>query len=178
MEKDDGIILLKAVRNTISRRLGNDAIEIDLSKYNQNLGCFVTIKKKGELRGCIGFIEGLGPLSETIPIVAVQAAFCDPRFWPVKEDELKDLKFEISILSKLQKIDNPMDINLGIDGLLLIQGVHHSVFLPQVALETGWSKEEFLQSLSTKAGLGKDSYLQKDTIFKTFQCEVFSENAV
>ena len=117
-------------------------------------GAFVTIMKHGILRGCVGSIIGEKPLYQTIREMAVAAASQDPRFTPLTAGELKDINIEISVLSKPRRIDDIAEIQLGKHGVIVSEGNHQGVFLPQVANETGWSKEEFLSQLcSQKAGL-------------------------
>ncbi len=143
---------------------------------NKDMGVFVTLNKNKELRGCIGNLVGKNPLYLAVRDMAIEAAFSDPRFPPLTLDELKDIVIEISVLSPMRKIDNPDNIRLGIDGVLVRKGFRSGVFLPQVATETGWSKEEFLSNLcSHKAGLLPDAWKDKDTEILTFTAEIFSE---
>ena len=142
----------------------------------KEMGAFVTLNENGNLRGCIGNLVGQGPLYLTVRDMAVEAAVGDPRFSPVTPSELKDIEIEISVLTPLEKIDNPDKINLGVHGVLVKSGLRSGVFLPQVATETGWSKEEFLSTLcSQKAGLPKDAWKDKSTELYIFSAEVFSE---
>ncbi|MDD5665610.1 MAG: AmmeMemoRadiSam system protein A, partial [Candidatus Omnitrophica bacterium] len=137
---------------------------------------FVTLHKRGELRGCIGNIIGRGPLYLTIRDMAVESATGDPRFSKVTLDELKDIDIEISVLSSMKKTDNPDDIRLGIDGVLVRKGFRSGVFLPQVATETGWSKDEFMSNLCAhKAGLSPDAWKGDGIEIYTFTAEIFSE---
>jgi len=108
--------------------------------------------------------------------MAVEAAVGDPRFSPVTVDELSDIEIEIYVLSPLKKIDSTDEIKMGIDGVLVKKGFNSGVFLPQVATETGWSKEEFLSTLcSQKAGLPPLAWKDKTTEIYIFTAEVFSE---
>ncbi len=142
----------------------------------KEMGAFVTLHKKGQLRGCIGNLTGKGPLYLTVRDMAVEAATFDPRFPAVTLDELADIDIEISVLSPMQRIDNPENIRLGIDGVLVRKGLRSGVFLPQVAIETGWNKQEFLSNLCLqKAGLSIDAWKDKDTEVYTFTAEIFSE---
>jgi len=141
---------------------------------NKELGAFVTLHEKGRLRGCIGSLVGRQPLYLTIRDMAVEAATADPRFPPVTQDELKDIEIEISVLSPLEKVSSPDKIQMGVHGVLVRRGFNSGVFLPQVATETGWSKEEFLSELcSQKAGLPPDAWKDKDTELYIFTAEVF-----
>jgi len=143
---------------------------------SKNMGAFVTLHKYGQLRGCIGNLIGEKPLYLTVIDMAIESAVDDPRFPPLKLEELKDIEIEISVLSPLEKIDDPKDIILGKHGVLIRKGFRSGVFLPQVAEETGWSKEEFLSYLcSHKAGLPPYAWKEKDTELYIFTAEVFSE---
>ena len=142
----------------------------------QEMGAFVTLHKEGQLRGCIGNLVGQQPLYLTVRDMAVEAAVDDPRFPPVKLEELKDIEIEISALSPLKKIESADEIKMGIHGVLLRRGFNSGVFLPQVATETGWSKEDFLSELcSQKAGLPPLAWKDKSTEIYIFTAEVFSE---
>lgn len=138
-------------------------------------GVFVTLKKGEDLRGCIGYIQPVRPLCEAVREVAIQSATEDPRFPPVTYDELNEINIEISVLTVPKRV-NPEDIVLGRDGVIVKRGYRQGVFLPQVADETGWSKEEFMSNLCLhKAGLPPDSWKQPGTEIYTFQAEVFGE---
>jgi AmmeMemoRadiSam system protein A len=142
----------------------------------QHAGAFVTIHKDGRLRGCIGMIESNQPLYETIIEMSIEASTGDPRFEPVKTGELNDIEIEVSVLSHPQKISSLDEIILGRHGVIVRRGRLSGVFLPQVATETGWSKQEFMRNLCEgKAGLPEDSYLDKGTDVYIFEAEVFNE---
>ncbi|HQO38751.1 MAG TPA: AmmeMemoRadiSam system protein B [Candidatus Omnitrophota bacterium] len=138
------------------------------------MGAFVTLHEKGRLRGCIGNIVGRQSLYLTIRDMAVEAATGDPRFSPVKIGDLKGIEIEISVLSSLERVDSADKIEMGKHGVLVRRGFNTGVFLPQVATETGWSKEEFLSELcSQKAGLSPDAWKDKNTELYIFTAEVF-----
>ncbi len=121
---------------------------------NTKCGAFVTLHKNGRLRGCIGRLVGNLPLYQMVEEMTISAASHDPRFRPVEPEELPDIDIEISVLSPLKKIDNIDEIELGKHGIYIEDGYNSGVFLPQVATETGWSKEEFLGHCARdKAGL-------------------------
>lgn len=143
-------------------------------------GAFVTIHKRGELRGCIGNILGQGPLYKTIRNMAIAAATEDPRFPPVTADELKDIDIEISVLSKPRRIKDVSEIQMGVHGVIVGRGLfNRGVFLPQVATETGWSREEFLSNLCAhKAGLPPDAWKDPQTTMEIFTAQVFSQKDV
>jgi AmmeMemoRadiSam system protein A len=171
--------LLAIARKSISTYLETGK-KLELSETDpvllKEMGAFVTLRKHDELRGCIGNLIGSEPLYLTIRNMAVEAAVGDPRFSAVTASELKDIEIEISVLSPLKKINSPDEIQLGRDGVLIKRGFHSGVYLPQVATETGWSKEEFLSSLCAhKAGLPADAWRDKATEIYIFSAEVFSE---
>ncbi len=142
----------------------------------KTMGAFVTMNEHGQLRGCIGNLVGEKALYSTVADMAVEAATGDPRFNPVGSSELKDIEIEISVLSPMVKINHPDEIKLGTHGVLVRQGFRSGVFLPQVATETGWSKEEFMSNLcAQKAGLAPDAWKDKSTEIYIFTAEVFSE---
>ncbi|MFA5345193.1 MAG: AmmeMemoRadiSam system protein B [Candidatus Omnitrophota bacterium] len=146
--------------------------------FKKTMGAFVTLNKDGELRGCIGNLIGAKPLYLTVQEMAVEAATGDPRFSAVTLPELKNIEIEISVLSPMEKISDPGLIKLGVHGVLVRQGYRSGVFLPQVATETGWSKEEFMSSLCAhKAGLSPDAWKDKSTEIYIFTAEVFSEKS-
>ena len=140
-------------------------------------GAFVTLHKDGQLRGCIGHIIGQEPLWQTVRDVAVSAASQDPRFKPVTADELSEIQVEVSVLSVPVRVRGADEIVLGRDGVIISDGKgHQGVFLPQVADETGWSKEEFLSQLaSQKAGLSPDAWKNPDVELYAFTANVFHE---
>jgi len=145
-------------------------------QLNAVMGVFVTLRNKGRLRGCIGNIVGRLPLYEGVKEMAVAAAVSDTRFLPLKEEELRDIDIEISVLSPLKKVHDPSEIILGKHGVLVKKGYRSGVYLPQVAEETGWSKEEFLSSLcAQKAGIPKDAWKSNDCQMYIFTAEVFGE---
>ncbi len=172
-------ILLKLTRDTIENYIIKGIIprfESDDPAFNQKAGAFVTLHKSGELRGCIGIIESNRKLYETIIEMAIEAARNDPRFQPVNEYELKDIDIEISVLTPPQKIQSLDDIELGRHGVIIKKGFASGVFLPQVAKETGWTKEEFLRHLCRdKAGLPEEAFKDKNTQIYIFEAEVFGE---
>jgi len=171
--------LLQIARNSIKTYLSTGN-KLKLSEDDpvllKEMGAFVTLNRHGQLRGCIGNLVGRQPLYLTIRDMAIESAVGDPRFSKLTETELDEVKIEISVLSPMEKVDNPEKIKLGIHGVLVKRGFNSGVFLPQVATETGWSKEEFLSNLcSHKAGLNPDAWKEKSTELYIFTAEVFSE---
>lgn len=140
------------------------------------MGAFVTLHEQGELRGCIGNLIGTQPFYLTVRDMAVEAAVGDPRFFPVKLIDLANIEIEISALSPMERVDSADKIILGKHGVLVRQGFKSGVFLPQVATETGWSKDEFLSNLcSHKAGLPALAWKDKAVELYIFTAAVFSE---
>ncbi|MFQ6035320.1 MAG: AmmeMemoRadiSam system protein A [Sedimentisphaerales bacterium] len=148
----------------------------DDPELNAHCGCFVTLKNKGRLRGCIGQFTSEKRLIELVVDMAKASATGDPRFFanPITPGELNELDIEISVLSPLQQTDDPLSLRLGIDGIYIKKGAASGCFLPQVATETGWSKEEFLSyCCAHKAGLAADAWRDPDTEVYLFTAEVF-----
>jgi len=168
-------IARKTIETYVRERKAPDFKETDPELLKEK-GAFVTIHKHGDLRGCIGNIYGRGPLYLTIRDMAIASSTEDPRFSPVDKEELKEIEIEISVLSEPKKITSIDEIELGVHGVIVRKGFNSGVFLPQVAIETGWSKEEFLSHLcSGKAGLHPLAWKDKSTQIYTFTAEVFSE---
>lgn len=171
--------LLKVARNTVEAVIRRQEItkpESDDLELNAPCGCFVTLKNHDRLRGCIGQFTSDSPLIELVSEMAKASATSDPRFFadPITADELEKLDVEISVLSPLKQTDDPMILKLGIDGIYIKKGRASGCFLPQVATETGWSKEEFLSyCCSHKAGLDADAWKDPATKVYLFTAEVF-----
>jgi uncharacterized protein len=138
-------------------------------------GCFVTIKQGGALRGCIGNFTSEKPLYQLVQEMAVSAATRDPRFYPMKEEDLAGFELEISVLSPLTKIDSPDQVEVGTHGLYLEKNFSRGVLLPQVAVEQGWSREVFLGQTALKAGLRRDDWKEGADLY-VFTAEVFGES--
>ncbi len=149
-------------------------IEVTHDILKEKRGVFVTLNKKGQLRGCIGYIEPIKPLYQAIMENAVNASTKDYRFPTVKESELKDIEIEISVLTIPKKIDSLDEFVIGKHGIILQKGMNQAVYLPQVAPEQGWNKEQTVSSLCRKAGLPPDAWKEGAT-FKVFEAIVFHE---
>ena len=171
--------LLKVARDTIEAvitRKRLPKVEADDPDLASHSGCFVTLKNGEELRGCIGQFTSDKPLIELVVDMATASATSDPRFLgnPVTPAELEDLDIEISVLSPLKKTDDPLSLRLGVDGIYIKSGCTAGCFLPQVATETGWSKEQFLSyCCAHKAGLSADAWKDPKTEVYLFTAEVF-----
>lgn len=143
-------------------------------ELNQRLGVFVTIKKNGELRGCIGEFEPKKNLAETIQDVAIKSATRDPRFPPVSEAELGEIEIELSVLSPWKKINNWQDIELGKHGVVIELNGKRGTFLPQVSESRDWTKESFLGEICVqKMGLEKGCFLDPKAEIYTYTAQVF-----
>ncbi|MBU1107422.1 MAG: AmmeMemoRadiSam system protein A [Candidatus Riflebacteria bacterium] len=170
---------LQAVRKTLEEVLAGrpePTLTFEDPRFNQHCGIFVTLKKHGELRGCIGLIRGVEPLSQAIGEMALAAATHDPRFPKVKPEELDDIDIEISVLTPMSKVVDISEIEIGRDGLLLQYHGHSGLLLPQVPVEWDWDVEEFLDNLCHKAGLPVGSHLQPGAVLLKFSADIFSEN--
>jgi AmmeMemoRadiSam system protein A len=142
-------------------------------------GVFVTLKKGRQLRGCIGYIEGVKPLYAAVAEMAVAAATGDPRFSPVTKDELDSLEYEISVLTPKRQISSPEEFIVGKHGIIVQRDGRSGVFLPQVAPEEGWDRETTLTYLCAhKAGLPPDAWKDKRTKLFVFEAEVLEEKDI
>ena len=169
--------LLEFARITLTQFFESETLPLPRShdsRLHVAQGAFVTIKRHGKLRGCIGHMAVDRPLCHTVGRMTLQAAFNDQRFSPLKASELEDIEIEISVLTPLQSVDGPTHIVVGQDGVMLRKSGRSAVFLPQVASEQGWNREEMLTHLCQKAGL-PDNAWKEDATFYTFQAQVFNE---
>ncbi|MCX7857973.1 MAG: AmmeMemoRadiSam system protein A [Deltaproteobacteria bacterium] len=175
LSNEEKRILKEIARSAIEKKLfKKEKTEITVpASLKEKRGAFVTIKKKGELRGCIGYIKGFFPLDKTVEDVAIEAAFHDPRFPPLSKDEWNDVEIEISVLSPMKKIKNIEEIEVGKHGLYIEMWGNSGLLLPQVAVEYGWDRIEFLEHTCIKAGLPKDAWKSKDANIYIFSAEVF-----
>jgi hypothetical protein len=141
----------------------------------QERGVFVTLKKHGELRGCIGYTAPVLPLYQAVAEVARLAALRDPRFPPVSQSELKELQYEISVLSSFHHLIDANQVRVGVDGLLIRRRDSQGILLPQVPAEEGWDRAAFLEGISQKAGLERTAWRDPDSDLFTFTALVFSD---
>ena len=171
----------KRLLHHIARRVIEDVVRgkpvpeftVESRALTEKRGAFVTLKKGGQLRGCIGHIIGNKPLYKIVGEMAVAAAFNDPRFNPVTEAELSNLEIEISVLTPLKRIMHVDEIEVGKHGILMKKGSYSGLLLPQVATEHGWDRKTFLEYTCLKAGLPKDAWKDKETTIYVFSAEVF-----
>jgi AMMECR1 domain-containing protein len=197
--------LLKDARETIAAVLEKrspvykrsakleEAAASGASALTQPCGAFVTLHKQGQLRGCIGRMtpaepeqlseaglppqpsELTQPLEKTVRIMAVEAAFRDPRFPPLAAEELDACRIEISALSPMEPCGDPRQVVVGTHGLYLVHRGRSGALLPQVPVEQGWNQQEYLDYICVKAGLPPHSYKQPGAKLFTFTAAVFRE---
>ena len=149
----------------------------EAAPLRQSGGAFVTLRRHGTLRGCIGHVAADCPLAEVVARVAASAATEDPRFPPVPADELSELEVEISVLTEAVPLTSrdPGEIRPGQDGVIVRRGRRQGVLLPQVAVDHGWGGEAFLTAACRKAGLPPDAWRASDCQLLVFQTDVFAE---
>jgi len=169
--------LLALARTTLEVYLEDGTIppyETDDPVMTRRCGAFVTLKESGELCGCIGHLRADTPLYRVVQEMAVSAATSDPRFPPLTVEELDKVSIEISVLSPLRRITDTQQIEVGTHGLMIMQGGRQGVLLPQVPVEQGWGREEFLDNLCLKAGLPSDCWTGQPMLY-AFTAVVFGE---
>ncbi|MFA5322767.1 MAG: AmmeMemoRadiSam system protein A [Smithella sp.] len=170
--------LLKIAEQAIAAKIENKKmpeVQIDSETLKSKRGAFVTLKKHGHLRGCIGYIKAYKPLWETVQEMAVAAAFHDPRFPSLKPDEVKQLTFEISVLSPFKRVRDINEIEVGKHGLYMVHGYKSGLLLPQVATEYKWDRETFLKETCHKAGLPLDAWMDEGTEIYIFSADYFGD---
>lgn len=173
---DERTELLELAKNSIKSKIKGEEflIETKSPKFLEKRGVFVSLHKNGELRGCIGYIEPVATIWDAVIQNAQAAAFEDPRFLPVQDEEIEELDIEISILTVPEKIKVD-HIRQGIDGVVIKYEEHKGTYLPQV-----WNhfktKEEFLSSLCVKAGLPEDAWKNPKVELYSYQSETFNKN--
>ncbi len=168
LDKEDKAELLKIARLAVERAVKDRSLleyETERPRLKEMGAAFVTLTEHGRLRGCIGYIEPVAPLFQTVIQTAGLACLQDMRFEPVSPAELKDMDIEISVLSPLTKIDDPRRVRVGTHGLVIARGSQRGLLLPQVAVENSWDREEFLKQACLKAGLPADDWKKGADIF-------------
>ncbi len=183
LSEEEKQTLLRLARDTLKCWLETGRKKPDLSAYDitdrlkSDFGAFVTLKKKGDLRGCIGYLVARGPLFEAVMNNTVNAAAHDVRFPPVALKEEPDIRIEISALSPLVRVKDIKEIVVGRDGLIITKGLNRGTLLPQVATEYGWDRITFLEHTCHKAGLPKNAYKEPDVVIERYSAQVFGEHA-
>ena len=175
--------LLRIAREAIETVLDGRRPEVDPEQFDEVLrrhaGAFVSLHtKEGELRGCIGSIHPVAPLCHAVSMSAVNAAFRDPRFFPLRKDELPRIDIEISVMGPIERVSDPVEIIVGRDGLIVSRGRQTGLLLPQVATDYSWDREAFLRQTCVKAGLPPESWRAPDCRIERFSAEVFSEQVI
>jgi uncharacterized protein len=179
MTEDQKKLLLKIAKESVTAAIKGTSVEIPQTNDPALLahcGCFVTLKNYHDLRGCIGNFVSDKPLIELVHEMAIMSATEDSRFFcnPITVEELPRLDIEISVLSPLTKTNDPLSLRLGVDGIYIKRGHTSGCFLPQVATEMNWTKEQFLSyCCSHKAGLSPDAWKDPKTEVYLFSAEVF-----
>jgi len=180
MNLKEGEKLVKYARKVIETKLENKKIP-ELKEFKEKLGVFVTLQRKGLLRGCIGFTEPVYQLNKAIKEAAQGAAFSDPRFLPMKKHEMKEITVEVSVLTKPKQLkvskrnQLPDKIEIGKHGLIVRTNFTSGLLLPQVATEYNWGPEEFLGQTCQKAGLDFSAWLDPKAEIFTFESQIFKE---
>jgi len=180
----DGKILVKMARTVVTKYLTNNTKILDhdfKEKFSFNAGVFVTINDKSGLRGCIGYPLAVKKLSDALTDAAISASTDDPRFPSIRQNELNDLVFEVTILSETEEISASLsdeiiqEIKIGRDGLIIEKNFQSGLLLPQVPVEYNWNVVDFLNHTCHKAGLPNGSWKDKDTKISKFQGIIFRE---
>jgi uncharacterized protein len=169
--------LLKTARRAIEHYLetgGHLRVALDAPWLAEKRGAFVTLKRSGELRGCIGYPLPYKPLAETIVEMAAAAASQDFRFDPLTVEELPETRIEISVLGLPEPVKDSGAVEVGRHGIIVSKGSRRGLLLPQVPVEQGWDRETYLRHGCLKAGLGPDEWKKGATI-EVFTAQVFSE---
>lgn len=171
-------LLLEIARRSLieaaHKRTPEDVLSSELSSMF-SAGVFVTLRRRGRLRGCIGQIAAPQPIVPLVAYCARAAALDDPRFRPVEPHEIPEIEIELSILSTLEAIA-PERIEIGRHGLMVTCGARRGVLLPQVAAQFGWDAGRFLQETCLKAGLHHHAWRDADARVEAFTAEIFSES--
>jgi uncharacterized protein len=182
MDEGDKKSLLELARESIYSVLDKEEPYLEpYEKYKEGQGCFVTLHKGKKLRGCIGYTEPIYPMYKLISEAAKAAAFSDPRFHPVRKEELPNISIEISLLTKpkLVVVASPEDylknIVIGRDGVILKGKYGSGLLLPQVAIEHEMTVDQFLNAVAQKAGLSFSAWKDLNNQVFTFQAEIFKE---
>jgi MEMO1 family protein len=180
LQPQDKKRLLLLARETIERFLKTETVPLaraDNPRLLRSNGVFVTLRKRGELRGCVGRIVPTAPLVTLTGTMALEAAFNDTRFEKVRADEMRDIAIEVSVLTPLRSVSSASEIVVGRDGVLIQKSGRSAVFLPNVATEEGWNREQMLDNLCLKAGLPAGGW-RTGAQLSVFQAEAFGEGQI
>ena len=174
----DQEVLFRVARESLEAHLKGEKAALPQATsqtLSQPSGVFVTLHRGGRLRGCIGYLEAMKPLLAAVQEMAVGAAFQDPRFPPLRQDELADLDVEISVLSPMCQIKHIEEIQVGRDGIYLERDPCRGLLLPQVATEYGWDRTTFLKQTCVKSGLPPDAWEDPATRIFIFSAKILHE---
>jgi uncharacterized protein (TIGR00296 family) len=174
---EEGRKLLAAARRELHQHFGLEADSEDLAvEWPLPLGgVFATLELEGELRGCIGYFRRDENVLALTRRAVVAAALDDPRFGQVCREEVLKLSISLTILAPPERMNDPAEIEIGRDGLLIERGGARGLLLPQVAVKRGWNREEFLSETCRKAGLPGDSWRDNETLVRRFEAMQFAE---
>jgi AmmeMemoRadiSam system protein B/AmmeMemoRadiSam system protein A len=177
LSNEEKEILKEIARTTIQCRLeGNPpprGYEGVTPILKEPRGAFVTLEKRGQLRGCIGLIEAIKPLYQTVQEMAEAAAFRDPRFPALRIEEWPEVEIEISVLTPLREVQDASEIQVGLHGLCIVKGPYRGLLLPQVATDHNWDRETFLAHTCMKAGLPNDAWKDPGAKVYIFSSDIF-----
>lgn len=183
LTEEEGTLALRAARAFTEAAVKHRQAEVPAfpETFSEKRGVFVTLTENGDLRGCIGFPYPVFPLGEAVCEAAVSAALHDPRFYPVQESELADIRVEVTVLTPPAVLDcpaekRPQNITVGRHGLIASIGSRSGLLLPQVAEEYHWNAEEFLRQTCRKAGLHPEEWKNEECVIQTFEGQIFTES--
>lgn len=177
LTQDERRRLVRLARATIASWAGlpGEAPHMEGRLATEKRGVFVTLRMYGELRGCIGYIQPFESMADAVRELSIKSASEDPRFDPVTPEEVGLLSIELSVLTPLEPITGPEDVEIGRHGLVVEAGWKRGLLLPEVAVDENWTPEEFLTGCCRKAGLGRDAWRRAGTKLFRFETEHFSE---
>ncbi|MEK6650177.1 MAG: AmmeMemoRadiSam system protein A [Bacteroidota bacterium] len=170
-------VLVRLARATIVTWAGLPATppRVEGRLATEKRGVFVTLREFDDLRGCIGYVQPFATVADAVRELVIKSASEDPRFDPVTADEVGRLSIEISVLTPLEPVEGPQEVEVGRHGLVVESGWRKGLLLPEVAVDEGWTAEEFLSGCCRKAGLGRDAWRRPGTKIFRFETEHFSE---
>ncbi len=180
----DGQKLIELAKQSLFHSFSKTELNLsqfDDSFFYENRGIFITLYKDGKMRGCVGYPQANKPLIETVPSVCLSAAFRDMRYPPLKESELSEITFQISVLSQPQKLltenidDYYSQIKIGEDGIIVKDSVRYGLLLPHVPVNSGWNVDDYLGFACSKAGLTNEAWKSGDLDVYKFNAQTFEE---
>ena len=179
LSEEDRKAILAAARHGVFYAVAHGRAAPDLpdkGNFAEPCGLFVTLHVSGKLRGCIGMIDARGTLGENLARCSADAALHDPRFSPLRAEELNHLEIEVSLLSPLHALQ-PDEVEVGKHGLLVERGMRRGLLLPQVATEHHLTREQFLAETCVKAGLPREAWREPETRLYGFECQIVAEKS-